>query len=329
MIQQARQTAILFAAINLLACFESQSVGQVASNTNQGLLSSSNPIEQQSVRDLPPKPREDVEPSKKKKVWLEFRKKGGVVYRGTDDYQIKCDLYIPEGKGPFPAILAVHGGAWRQGTKLTMLRHAWRMAGSGYVVMAINYRHAPKHPFPAQVHDCKHAVRWMRAHADEYKIDPQRIGAYGYSAGGHLVSMLGTTDSKDGLDGDIEEGMENFNARVKAVVAGGAPCDFGWLDDDSKVLSYWLGGSRQQKPEVFRRASPTTFVTKDDPPFFFYHGESDLLVPAKSSQSLHQLLLKAKVPSQHFVLENTGHLGAFSDLDWMDKAIEFFDRHLK
>ena len=283
----------------------------------------------QDLDDLPPKPRVDGERIKPNKTWLEFRKKGGVVYREADNYKLKCDIYMPEGDGPFPAILAVHGGAWRQGTKLTMLRHAWRMAGSGYVVMAINYRHAPKHPFPAQVHDCKHAVRWMRANAAEYKIDPKQIGAYGYSAGGHLVAMLGTSDSNDGLDGEIAPGTETFDARVSAVVAGGAPCDFSWIEDDSRVLTYWLGGSREKKPEAYRLASPTTFVTADDPPFFFYHGDSDFLVPMESSKKLHQLLLDTKVDSQHFVLENTGHLGAFSDLDWMDKAIEFFDRQLK
>jgi len=284
--------------------------------------------------DTPPKPRTSKirtgdMGSRPKKKWLEFRKKGGVVYRETDEYQLKCDLYIPEGDGPFPAILAVHGGAWRQGTKLTMLRHAWRMAGSGYVVVAINYRHAPKYPFPAQVHDCKDAIRWMRANAGECKIDAQCIGAYGYSAGGHLVSMIGTTDANDGLEGEAEPGFEKFDTRVKAVVAGGAPCDFSWIEDDSRVLTYWLGGSRNKKPEAFRMASPTSFVSADDPPFFFYHGDSDFLVPVDSSKLLHQKLLGSNVESEHFTLTNTGHLGAFSDLDWMDKAIEFFDKHLK
>ena len=278
--------------------------------------------------DAPPKPR----PLKHRKIredWVEFRKQGGVVYRKTDNYQLKCDVYIPEGEGPFPAILAVHGGAWRQGSKFTMLRHAWRMAAAGYVVVAINYRHAPEYRFPAQVHDCKDAVRWMRANAKEFKIDPDRIGAFGYSAGGHLCAMLGTSDPSDGLEGDVEPGMENISSRIGAVAVGGAPCDFSWIDDDSRVLSYWLGGSRNQKPDVFRAASPASYITADDPPFYFFHGGSDLIVPIDSSLQLHQSLLKSNLQSQHSTAARGGHIGTFSDMDWMDRCIEFFDKALK
>ena len=273
--------------------------------------------------DLPPRPR----PRTRKK--LEFEKKGGVVYRKTDDYELKCDVYTPEGDGPFPAILAVHGGAWRSGTKFLMLRHAWRMAEAGYVVVAINYRHAPKYPFPNQVHDCKHAVRWMRANAGKYKIDPDRIGGFGYSAGGHLVSMLGTTDADDGLEGEIEHGMEGINTRISCVAAGGAPCEFSWIEDDSRTLTYWLGGTPTEKSERFTAASPTTYITPDDPPFFLFHGDFDMVVPVDTSKKMHQLLRACKVESHHCVAERNGHLGTFSDLDWMDKAIEFFDSKLK
>lgn len=259
---------------------------------------------------------------------LEFQKKPGVVYRQTNRYQLKCDLYIPEGQGPFPAIIAVHGGAWRMGTKFALLRHAWLMAQSGYVVVAIDYRHAPEYPFPAQVHDCKHAVRWTKANASKYKIDASRIGAFGYSAGGHLVSILGTTDAKDGLEGEIEAGLEEFDSRIKAVAAGGAPCEFSWIDKNSNALSYWLGGTRKKEVEKYKAASPTTYVTSDDPPFFFFHGDLDMVVSCETSLILHRLLQKSNVPSQHFLATGAGHLGTFSELEWMEKAIEFFDANL-
>ena len=273
--------------------------------------------------DLPPKPR-TARPGK-----LEFKKEGGVVYRKTNEFELQCDVYIPKGEGPYPAILAVHGGAWRRGSKFIMLRHAWKMAQAGYVVVAINYRHAPEYRFPAQIHDCKHAVRWMRAKAAEYKIDPERIGGYGYSAGGHLVSLLGTTDASDGLEGEIATGFEQFDTRIKCVAAGGSPCEFSWIQDDSPVLSYWLGGTRNQNTSVYFVASPTTYVTPDDPPFFLYHGDGDWLVPVDSSQKLHRRLLETQVPSQHFIAKSSGHVSTFSDLTWMDKAIEFFDSNLK
>lgn len=264
-----------------------------------------------------------------KKRRLKFEKNGAIVFRKSDDWEIKCDVYVPEGKGPFPAILAVHGGAWRQGTKFALLRHAWKMAGAGYVVVAINYRHAPEYPFPAQIHDCKYAIRWMKANARQYKIDANRIGAFGYSAGGHLVSLLGTTDEEDDLEGTIDSNMEKFDSRVRAVAAGGAPCEFSWIEEDSPLLGYWLGGSRNEKPENYLAASPTSYVTKDDPPFFLFHGERDVLVPSSSSLKLHQKLESKGVKSQHFVAPGSGHFGVFSDLNWMDKAIEFFDSNLK
>lgn len=264
-----------------------------------------------------------------RKPKLKFVKNGGVVFKKTDTYELKCDVYVPEGDGPFPTILAVHGGFWRSGTKFALLRHAWRMARAGYVVVAINYRHAPEHPFPAQIHDCKHAIRWMKENKDTYKIDPDRIGAFGYSAGGNLVALLGTTEVADGLEGKVEPGLEAHSTRVKAVAAGGAPCEFSWIGDDSFVLNYWLGGTKRQKPKTFRAASPTSFVTSDDPPFYLFHGETDFVVPASTTKTMHEKLLAAGVESKYSVAEGYGHLGTFSDLTWMNNAIEFFDKHLK
>ena len=266
--------------------------------------------------------------SKTDKSKFSFEKRGAITYRKIDGESLNCDVYVPDGEGPFPAVLAIHGGAWRQGSKFTMTRHAWKLAKSGYVVVAINYRHAPKHPFPAQIHDCKQAVRWMRANAAKYKIDADRIAAFGYSAGGHLAALLGTTDEDDGLEPTDDENLSRYSSRVQAVIAGGAPCEFDWIDLDSSSLVYWLGSKRGDKPELYAQASPTTYVTKDDPPFYFYHGDSDLLVPKSSSCHLHQSLIECGVPSKHDIAINRGHVATFSDLSWMTRGIKFLDEQM-
>ena len=122
-----------------------------------------------------------------------YERTKNIVYKEIDDETLKLDAYIPEGDGPFPAILVVHGGAWRLGSKGQLAMYARSLAKRGFVCFAINYRLAPKHKSPAQTEDCRDAVRWVRQNGHKYKADPKRIGAMGYSAGGHLVSMLATT----------------------------------------------------------------------------------------------------------------------------------------
>jgi len=124
-----------------------------------------------------------------------------LVYSEPQGHRLRADLYVPRGKGKFPGVVLIHGGGWRTGSKGHMVVHARRLAERGYVAMSINYRLAPRHKFPDQIHDCKAAVRWMRAHAEEYQVASERLAAYGYSAGGHLACLLGTTDHDDGFEG--------------------------------------------------------------------------------------------------------------------------------
>ncbi|MDA7904103.1 alpha/beta hydrolase [bacterium] len=297
---------------------KSVTVGEARLGIQQGVKSKED--------DFPPRPRVSLESKRDRPT---YKTKRNVVYKKTDDAELQCDIFIPSGDGPFPAILAVHGGAWRSGTKFTMLRHAWRMVSAGYVVVAIDYRHAPKYKFPAQIHDCKHAVRWMRANADAYKIDVQRLGAFGYSAGGHLVALLGTTNPQDGLEGEIEPSVQGFSSRIQCVAAGGAPCEFSWIAPNSNALVYWLGKSPAESPEVYQLASPTSYITKDDPPFFLFHGNSDWVVPWESSLKMHRKLLDANLNSQHEIASGNGHFGTFSDMTWVQQAIVFFDAQLK
>jgi acetyl esterase/lipase len=259
---------------------------------------------------------------------FEFEKFGGIEYQQGDDYRLTLDVYVPEGDGPFPAILAVHGGSWRSGTKLNWFRHARRIARAGFVVVAINYRHAPKFQFPAQLDDCKAAVRWMRMNADTYRIDPERIGAVGYSAGGHLVALLALTAPGDGMEGDNVPAAEaGLDTRLQAAAVGGAPCDLGWIDENSEGLNYFLGGTRRELPEAWRRASPVTWATADDPPIYIFHGRDDWIVPCEVAESFHEELLATGIESEITTWEN-GHFGLFSRLEAFDPVIDFFRRTL-
>ena len=255
---------------------------------------------------------------------FKFEKHGAIVYAKGDDYRLTLDVYQPEGAGPFPVVLAIHGGGWRGGSKITMTRHAWLLARSGYVVVAINYRFAPEYPFPAQVIDCKQAVRWIRRHAEKYNIDPKRLIAFGYSAGGHLAAMLGATDPDDGLEGDVDDPrLKKISTRVQAAICGGAVCDFEWVDPDSPILAFWLSGTPRQRPETYRLAAPISHVTADDPPFFIYHGGDDMVVPIGTARRMHTALDKAGVPNRFVEVPGKGHVRTFVDLSLLPQAIEF------
>jgi acetyl esterase/lipase len=249
------------------------------------------------------------------------------VYVERESGPLKMDVYMPQGSGPFPGVLVVHGGAWMMGSRVQLAAVADGLAKHGYTAAAISYRLAPKHPFPAQIYDCQAAVRWMRENASELKLDPARIGGFGYSAGGHLVALLGTL----GDDDFREEGVPNTapSARLQAVVAGGAPCDFRVMPAESRQIAYWLGGSRAEKPDAYRIASPATFITGDDPPMFFFHGARDLLVPAHSAQRMVGLLTTAGVAAEMHTIQHAGHIDALFDRNTLQLAMAFADRNLK
>jgi triacylglycerol lipase len=174
----------------------------------------------------------------------------------------------------------------------------------------------------------------MRQHAEQYKIDPNELAGYGYSAGGQLVALLGTTDAECGLEGlpaqvagEAADGV--CSTRLQCVVAGGAPCDFRALPARSSLLSYWLGGTRLDKPLLYEQASPASFITKDDPPMFFFHGAADSIVPLQSPQAMVQQLTAAGCQASVYVVPNAGHGAAFIDPTAAGEALKFLDAHLK
>lgn len=260
----------------------------------------------------------------------EFKATYGEAYVERDSGPLKADIYTPEGDGPFPGVLVVHGGAWRMGNRGQLSGVAQMLAKNGFTAVAISYRLAPQYKFPAQIEDCKAAVRWMRTNAARLKIDPERVGGYGYSAGAHLVSLLGTTDADDGLEGTpgvYAQGPPS--TRLQCVAAGGAPCDLRPIPDDEDFLAFFLGGSPATCREQYRLASPAAFITPDDPPMFFFHGETDQLVPLKSPEHMRVELEKAGVAAELYVVPSLGHVATAMDRVAIGRAIAFLGEHLK
>jgi acetyl esterase/lipase len=251
----------------------------------------------------------------------------GRTYVKRDTGPLDADVYVPQGKGPFPGMLVVHGGAWRIGTRAQLASAAAKFAERGYTAVAISYRLAPQSPFPAQIYDCQAAVRWMREHAEEFKIDPQHIGGFGYSAGGHLVALLGTLGDKDYKEPGIA--ADAPSARLECVLAGGAPCDFRDIPPNVGMLSYWLAGTRAEKPENYLNASPANFITADDPPMYFFCGEDDVLVPISSPRQMVASLQKAGLTAEMHAVKNAGHLQTLFDPIAVQHALTFADKYLK
>jgi len=264
---------------------------------------------------------------------------GTIVYHNlpyvTDGHKRqKLDLYLPKADDKLPLIIRAHGGAWRAGSKEQT--GPLDYLDAGYAVASINYRLSQHAIFPAQIQDCKAAVRYLRANAQKYNLDPNCFGAWGASAGGHLVAMLGTT-------GDIKtfDAGENLtvSSRVQAVADYFGPTDFLQMDEHrlpngqvhnipDSPESQLIGGYIQDNKEKVAKANPITYVTKDDAPFLIIHGDTDPLVPHHQSEILEAALKKAGVPVSFYTVKGAGH-GGFKDPNVPKLTKNFFDKHLK
>jgi acetyl esterase/lipase len=268
-----------------------------------------------------------------------------VPYADRSKAQV-LDIYYPDVPGPYPVIVHFHGGAFLFGTQrdvnlVPMLRGRKR----GYAVVSVSYRLSGEARFPAMIHDAKAALRYLRAHAHDLNLLTDKIGVWGPSAGGYIVSMLGVTHGLPAFD-DLSLGNATFSSEVQAVVDWCGPCG-SFLDMDSAILangfgdadhndplspeSRFLGAPITTIPELVRLASPSTHISKNLPPFLIQHGEADPIVPVQQSQTFAQALGKAGGKVTLLTYPGKGHHGqAWYEEPWMsDLVFDFFDQHLR
>jgi acetyl esterase/lipase len=224
-----------------------------------------------------------------------------VTYCTIDASSQKMDVYFPDSGGPWPALVYVHGGSWMHGDKSEAVMFARGMTSQGYLVVSLNYRLYPAGKFPNMIEDVKCAIRSLRAHASEYNLDPNRIAAMALSAGGHLVSLLGTSDESAGWD--VGEYLDQ-SSRVQAVIAMAPITDLSKNFPNADIETMKLVGFGEHN---VAQASPITHVTADDPPFLLIHGDQDTLVPYEQSQLMYDRLVKMNVPAQLIIVKNAGH----------------------
>lgn len=259
----------------------------------------------------------------------------------------KLDLFLPEkGAGPFPVVVHLHGGGFMFGDKADgQLTPVLSALNRGFAVASLNYRLSGEARFPAQIQDVKAGLRWLRAHATEFRLDPTRIAVWGGSAGGHLAALAGTSGGVAALE-DLSLGCADQSSRVQAVVDWFGPIDFLSMDEQFRATgvgradhgeaqspeSRLLGQKVSLVPEKAKAANPATYISSDDPPFFIQHGAKDPMVPTQQSiqfaAALEKSLGKGKV---HFdVLSDAGHGGpAFNTPENLKKVLDFLEKTLK
>ena len=261
-----------------------------------------------------------------------------VAYAATSPAQ-KLDIYLPEGSGPFPVVVVVHGGGFMVGDKANPALGD-ELLNAGYAVASVNYRLAAEAKYPAQIQDVKAAVRYLRANAARYNLDPQRFAAFGQSAGGNLAATLGTSCGVAALEG-AELGNADQSSCVQAVVDWFGPTDFLQMDEQfagtscpanhdaaDSPESQVIGAAIQTVPEKAQAANPITYVSAKAPPFLIQHGTADCNVPPQQGQLLYDALapLIGKDKVTYTLLQGAGHGGSqFSDAANMTVVLDFLD----
>ncbi|AFZ29890.1 Carboxylesterase type B [Gloeocapsa sp. PCC 7428] len=261
-----------------------------------------------------------------------------IEFTNSKERALKMDILHPKiSAKSMPVLVWIHGGAWREGSRKQGLKHFVSFARQGFFCASIEYRLSHEAIFPAQIEDCKCAIRFLRAHAQEFHIDPQRIGVWGVSAGGHLAALLGTTHQIQEFEGN--GGWANYSSCVQAVCDWFGPTDFLRINDFPRNIDFapadspeaaLIGGIVVENQEKAAKANPITFVSKDAPPFLIMHGDNDLLVPLNQSQLLFDALKKAEVEVTLEVVKNGGHGNKkeFSSRAITKKMEKFFKKHL-
>jgi acetyl esterase/lipase len=220
-----------------------------------------------------------------------------VTYCSSNGTDLKLDIYYPPAGGPWPVVIFIHGGGWSEGDKAPL---PFLPTQAGFLGVSINYRMYPAFRFPTMIEDVKCALRFLRAHASAYNLDPERIALVGHSAGGHLAALAGLAGEEAGWDVGA---YLTQSSKVQAVVAMSAPADL------TREFPEWVN---ELKTNVFgaqqwRNASPLTYVSKDAPPFLIVHGDQDAVVPVEQAVLLQKALLGVGALSELVVMKNAGH----------------------
>jgi acetyl esterase/lipase len=248
---------------------------------------------------------------------------------------LKLDVLIPTAPAPRPIAVWIHGGAWRGGDKAANREFPATLVQAGYLTFSINYRLSRQAQFPAQIYDCKAALRWIRLSAAQYGGDPRRLGVVGASAGGHLAALLGTSGGVAGLEGS--EGVTGADSGVQAVVDWFGPSDLTALqfnpDFNLTPVVELLGAHPADVPAQAAAASPVTFIDRRDPPFLIIHGAADPVVPVEQSRELRDRLKRAGVEVEYIEVPGGRH-GGFrgthpDDAELFKRMVEFLDKHLQ
>lgn len=268
-------------------------------------------------------------------------KHADIVYAAIGERKLLLDVYAPKDRpaAPIPAILWVHGGGWRGGSKDRVGRPRG-ILDHGYGLVSVGYRLSGEAIFPAAIADVKAAMRWLRANANRFGLDPDRLGAWGSSAGGHLVALLGTAHEVKEWDA-LHEENSGVSSRPDAVCNWFGPTDFlrmndfpGRIDHDAadSPESRFIGSPIQDHPQRAQRANPIRYVSADDPPILHMHGENDQAVPFNQSELLHAALVSAGVDTTLYRVKGGDHgfRGMVGDTEQSltDRVADFFNRTL-
>jgi acetyl esterase/lipase len=244
-----------------------------------------------------------------------------------------CDVYFPASDPPvagYPVVVVIHGGGWVSGDKWTIASYSRLLAKEGIVAVAINYRLAPNHKFPAQVDDVRSAMLWVNQNAKRLRLNVRQVGLFGYSAGGHLSALLASLADEPlvvraaASNWPISDPRWQKLPKICAVCAGGPPCDFRSLPIDNSAMAYFLGGSRREKPEAYIAASPAAHVSVDDPVTQLFHGEGDALVPLAGTRQFHESQVSAGIDSRLAVIPKQGHMLTFISPKTYQTVVDFF-----
>jgi acetyl esterase/lipase len=254
-----------------------------------------------------------------------------VCYSTVESKPLLMDIVRIASPTPQPLVICIHGGGWSGGDKQEMLQTALGLAKVGYCVANVEYRLAPKNVFPAAVIDVKTAMNYLRAHASELNINPDRVGVLGSSAGGHLALIMATTTQDTG---SMQASSSSKLTPVKVAISLAGPTDLSApLPENSvRVVENFLGKTRRENPALCRDASPIIYVNKFSPPMLFIHGDKDEVVPCEQSVTMLAACNKAGVPSELITLHGRGHSDGGDEKEneaAIRRMVEFLQKYLK